>query len=79
LFGKAPWVEVQYRDEESMFLNLGRKPPAAMPVMPASWREEKRMWIVLWQEADRLAEWINRFLTTASGTTDYGASAYIER
>jgi hypothetical protein len=80
LFGKGPWLEVAFQDQQTVILNLGRKTDAESPAMPASWAQQKKgMWAVRTAEREELIKWMEGFFRLFAGAhTEYRLKGWIE-
>jgi hypothetical protein len=81
LYGKQPWVEVAFVDQQSLQLNPGiRKAKwAEMPTIPERWRQEsKGLWTLPLADVDELIDWMVKCLAGVSGNSNYRVSGWIE-
>lgn len=81
LSGKEPWVQVAYRDERSLQLNLGlsKKKRVLVPEMPGRWKSSsKGLWTVPISDTEALTDWVDACLAAVSGRPQYHVSGWID-
>jgi hypothetical protein len=78
LLGRGPFVQIQMRDQQTMLLNLARQKLEDLPPLPATWPQEKRMWLVNREDTEALINWLCRYFTAVSGGDNLKTAGFIE-
>ncbi|HTD65245.1 MAG TPA: hypothetical protein VK846_01780 [Candidatus Limnocylindria bacterium] len=81
LYGKQPWAEVAFANQQSLQLNPGiaKAKRAEMPPIPEKWQQKNnQLWILPIADTEKLIDWIDKCFAGVSGNPLYKVSGWIE-
>ncbi len=78
LFGKGPIAQIGLRDQQTMCLNLAKQRIEELPPLPATWPQEKRMWVVNREDTEALINWLCCYFAAVSGADNLKTVGFVE-